>query len=162
MSRFIRQSLRRALTLENEATLSLAEELRHHSAAFDVSTITARMLDSAADELERLHGLLNTPHTADFMQAVALEAAHQRERWGTQHDAGKEDSDWFWLLGYLGGKALNSAKAYEASDCSDAKAHEKSLHHIITTAAACLNWHAARSFASNVMRPGIDPPSLED
>ena len=33
--------------------------------------------------------IINTPETADFMAAVPLEAAHQRERWGSSHDAGK-------------------------------------------------------------------------
>lgn len=99
------------------------------------------------DEVARLQALINTPHTADFMQAVQLEAVHQRERWGVEHDAGKEDSDWFWLIGYLAGKAIRP----------DATP-EKRLHHIITTAAACLNWHAARSGVDTRMRPGIEPP----
>lgn len=89
---------------------------------------------------------INTPHTTDFMEAVAIEAAHQRDRWGTDHDAGKTDADWFWLLGWLSGKAVH------ATD------DQKRLHHIITTAAACLNWHAARSGVDNRMRPGIAPP----
>lgn len=84
--------------------------------------------ERAAAELRRLHALINNPHTADFVEAVKSEAAHQRERWAAEHDEGKTDADWFWLVGYLAGKALNKP--------------EKRLHHIITTAAACLNWHA--------------------
>lgn len=87
---------------------------------------------------------VNSPHTADFLESVRLEALHQRERWGVEHDAGKEDSDWFWLIGYLAGKALHKP--------------EKQLHHIITTAAACLNWHAQKTGVSTLMRPGIEPP----
>lgn len=100
--------------------------------------------EKAAAELLRLEALINNPHTADFVEAVKSEAAHQRERWSVEHDAGKTDADWFWLIGHLAGKALNKP--------------EKQLHHIITTAAACLNWHAARTGADTRMRPGITPP----
>src|SRR4051812_35584449 len=41
--------------------------------------------------------IINTPETADFMAGVPLEAAHQRERWKSEHDAGKTPFDWFWL-----------------------------------------------------------------
>jgi hypothetical protein len=96
--------------------------------------------DAARLRVAELEALINNPHTADFLEAVRLEAAHQRERWAAGHDAGKTDSDWFWLIGYLAGKALHKP--------------EKQLHHIITTAAACLNWHMART-VGNDMRPGI-------
>ncbi|HYE39907.1 MAG TPA: hypothetical protein VEB23_08240, partial [Ramlibacter sp.] len=33
-------------------------------------------------EVRRLRALINTPHTADYFEAVRLEAAHQQERWG--------------------------------------------------------------------------------
>lgn len=87
---------------------------------------------------------LNTPEIADFLVAVEREALHQRDRWGSEHDAGKTDADWFWLIGYLAGKAINKP--------------EKLLHHVITTAAACLNWHAARLGTHTAMRPGIADP----
>jgi hypothetical protein len=95
-------------------------------------------------ENDRLRALINNPHTDDFLAAVRLEAAHQQERWGSEHDAGKTDADWFWLVGYLAGKAITKP--------------EKQLHHIITTAAALLNWHAHKTGASTGMRPGILPP----
>lgn len=101
-------------------------------------------LEIAEREIIRLDELINNPHTADFVEAVKSEAAYQRERWGSDHDAGKTDADWFWLIGYLAGKAIHKP--------------EKQLHHIITTAAACLNWHMQRTVGTN-MRPGIDPPS---
>jgi hypothetical protein len=110
------------------------------SEEFEVPSLFAE----AADEIERLDALINNPHTADFLEAVRTEAAHQRERWGSDHDAGKGDADWFWLIGYLAGKTLSKP--------------EKQLHHIITTAAACLNWHAARAGVDTRMRPGIEPP----
>lgn len=87
---------------------------------------------------------LATPEIHDFLKAVEREALHQRDRWGAEHDAGKTDADWFWLIGYLAGKAINKP--------------EKLLHHVITTAAACLNWHAARVGAHTAMRPGIADP----
>lgn len=101
-------------------------------------------LEIAEREIIRLDDLINTPHTAQFLEAVKLEAVHQRERWAAEHDAGKTDADWFWLIGYLAGKALHKP--------------EKQVHHIITTAAALLNWHAAKTGADTRMRPGIAPP----
>jgi hypothetical protein len=92
--------------------------------------------------------IINTPETADFMAAVPLEAAHQRERWGVHHDAGKTPFDWFWLVGYLAQKAASSAVVGDT---------EKAMHHTISTAAALANWHAALSGADTSMRPGIDP-----
>ena len=91
--------------------------------------------------------LINTPETADFMAAVPLEAIHQRERWGSEHDAGKTPFDWFWLVGYLAQKAAAAAVAGDT---------EKALHHTISTAGALANWHAQLSGKSDVMRPGID------
>lgn len=86
---------------------------------------------------------LNTPEIHDFLLAVEREALHQRERWGAEHDIGKADTDWFWLVGYLAGKAINKPN--------------KILHHIITTAAACLNWHAAKIGTHTKMQPGHAP-----
>jgi hypothetical protein len=111
------------------------------------------LLDAAVElvELRRevadLRALINTPHTNNFLEAVRLEAVHQRERWGSEHDAGKTQADWFWLLGYLGQKALYAALAGDT---------EKALHHTISSAAMLLNWHAALSGADTRMRPGID------
>lgn len=102
--------------------------------------------DAARLRVAELEALINTPHTLDFLEAVRLEAAHQRERWGAAHDAGKADTDWFWLVGYVAGKAVSKP--------------EKQLHHIITTAAVCLNWHMART-VGNDMRPGILEPLSE-
>jgi hypothetical protein len=93
--------------------------------------------------------IINTPETADFMAGVPIEAAHQRERWGADHDAGKAPLDWFWLVGYLAQKA---ATAQMAGDT------EKALHHTISTAAALANWHAAISGADTRMVPGAPLP----
>lgn len=97
-------------------------------------------------EIGRLSALLNTPETEDFDKAVLLEAAHQQERWGAAHDAGKNPEDWFWLVGYLAGKALGAMKVGD-----DVKAK----HHCISTVAALRNWHAAIRQGWSFMRPGI-------
>lgn len=105
-------------------------------------------IDAQKAEIERLEGAINTPELVDFPKAVSLEAVHQRERWGGAHDSGKAPEDWFWLLGYLAGKALHAAKS--GND-------EKALHHCVSSAAALANWHAAILGARTIMRPGIDP-----
>lgn len=101
------------------------------------------------NEAERLRALLNTPEVENFDKAVPLEAAHQQERWGSAHDAGKEPEDWFWLVGYLAGKAL---AAYKAGNS------EKAKHHCISASAAFRNWHAHIRSGVSAMRPGIEEP----
>lgn len=122
-------------------------------------------LEAAKARLIDLETLINIPQTAEFFEAVKLEAAHQIERWGVEHDEGKADGDWLFLLGHLGTKALNAGYLYEVADPSrddklnDAAHHrEKRLHHIITCAAVCLNWHRARTGGNTTMRPGIANP----
>jgi hypothetical protein len=112
----------------------------------EIEALKFRNQSLMADKIE-LHRKLNTPELLDFSQAVVLEAAHQRQRWRTEHDAGKEPSDWFWLVGYLAGKALAAHLAGNK---------DKALHHTISSAAALANWHAAILGANNEMRPGID------
>lgn len=103
--------------------------------------------ENLASRVKILEAALNTPELHDFATGVVSEAQHQRVRWGSDHDAGKQPEDWFWLLGYLAGKAL---KAHASGDT------EKALHHTISSAAALANWHAAIQGQTN-MRPGIDP-----
>lgn len=111
------------------------------------------MAENGAAEVERLRAenarltaLLNTPETEDFDSAVPLEAAHQIERWSASHDAGKTPPDWFWLIGYLAGKALAAAISGNT---------EKAKHHCISSAAALRNWHAHIRTGESGMRPGI-------
>lgn len=130
--------------------------------------------DGIFDRVAELEKLINTPEILDFVKAVQLEAAHQRERWASDHDAGKTDADWFWLIGYLAGKALHTqvradcncfhacgsvlaAPAGHRDQCEERAALEKKLHRIITVAAAACNWHAAVLGLTN-MRPGIAEP----
>ncbi len=118
------------------------------------------LIEGLEKDKDRLYGLINTPKIDNFIEAVKLEAAHQRERWGSDHDAGKTDVDWLFLAGYLGGKAVEAGKILEKAVVPDFRAQltERRLHHIIATGAAILNWHDARSGGDNKMRPGIMPP----
>lgn len=95
---------------------------------------------------------LNAPELVSFRDAVVLEAAHQRERWGTDHDGGKTVEDWLWLVAYL------ATKASQANRYGD---REKYIHHIITCGAACANWHAFAIGVNSAMRPGVDPAKYE-
>lgn len=111
---------------------------------------TAEGLRDHEDKIRALerHRLVNTPETKSFLDGVALEAIHQRERWGTEHDAGKTPFDWVFLIGHL---ATRAATNFLAGN------HDKALHHAITTAAACANWWAAMQGKCD-MRPGIEAP----
>lgn len=112
----------------------------------------AKAAEAKLDELEalradrdRLHALVNSPETRDFLVGVRNEVAHQVERWGTVHDRAKEPVDWFWLVGYLAGKALAAHKDGDV---------DKALHHCISTAAVLANWHAHVAHGAGLMQPG--------
>jgi hypothetical protein len=96
-------------------------------------------------ERDRLHALVNSPEVDGFLRGVHIEAVHQVERWGTAHGRAKRPADWFWLVGYLGGKALHAAIAGDS---------DKARHHCISTAAALYNWHSAISGRDTRMCPG--------
>jgi hypothetical protein len=140
----------------DEANQKRLEEIKKRIGAYGIGPLRSYLVLDAdmqfmLEQLDAERAKLNTPHTANFIEAVKLEAAHQRERWAAEHDAGKSDADWFWLIGYLAGKVLRPDNT-----------PEKRLHHIITTAAVCLNWHAHRTGADTRMRPGIAPPESVD
>ncbi|MGC1550807.1 MAG: hypothetical protein WA777_19975 [Rhodanobacter sp.] len=96
-------------------------------------------------ERDALHALINNPQTDEFLPAVRAEAAHQVQRWGTVHDRAKEPADWFWLVGYLAGKALRSHIEGDT---------HKALHHTISSGAALAHWHAAIKHGASLMTPG--------
>lgn len=121
-------------------------------------------------EAQRLHALINTPEIEDFLRGVQLEAVHQVERFGTEHDAGKEPRDFFWLIAHLATRAMDhhtEAKrlAAQGSDLGgeilmdqQADHHQaKALHHCITTAAAMFHWWAQIKGVPTTFRPGLDP-----
>ncbi|MEO8391188.1 hypothetical protein [Polaromonas sp.] len=102
-------------------------------------------LTAAKAELDRLDALINTPEIDSFLRAVHLEAVHQVERWGEASDRAKRPADWFWLVGYLAGKALHAVTSGDKG---------KAQHHCISTAAALYNWHCAITGADVRMSPG--------
>lgn len=83
-------------------------------------------------ELNRLRGILNAPEVEEFFVAVESETRHQRARGRDETDADKQPEDWLWTLSYLATKALMSRRYGD---------RHKYLHHIITAAALCANWH---------------------
>ncbi len=107
--------------------------------------------ERALARVAELEALINSPEINDWLKGVPLEAAHQVERYGVAHDAGKTPFDWFWLIGYLAQKAAASAVAGDV---------DKARHHTISTAAALLNWHRNLSGTSTAMRPGIENPDV--
>lgn len=102
-------------------------------------------IQAARDRVAELEALIDTPHTGEFFESIRLEAAHQAKRWGSDHDAGKAATDWFWLVGYLLGKAINKP--------------DKLKHHLVSSGAALLNWYRQVTGDSSAMRPGIEEPS---
>lgn len=155
--------------LNHTVGFELTREIEGHIAALEVeqrieraqyarlegqAEIAVRALESGGQRIRELEAQqrsleakINTPELRDFASGVVLEAAHQRERWASDHDAGKTAADWFWLIGYLAQKCMYSHIAED---------NDKALHHAVTTAAAMANWHAAILGQTN-MRPGIDP-----
>jgi len=75
--------------------------------------------------------IASQPITKDFLDGVTAEATFQRAKFA-KDDVSKQPQDWFWLVGYLGGKALRGHLE---------KDRLKALHHTISVAAACANWH---------------------
>ena len=95
-----------------------------------IKTEIEKMMDQAVRER------LETPEMLDFLKAVKIEAEHQRDRW-KKTDPEKSHADWYWLIGWLGGKAVMDP--HEAGDERSEK--DRRLHRIITVAAAAYNWH---------------------
>ena len=93
---------------------------------------TQSYVDELEAEYKRLKELINCPEIVDFRHGLCIEAAHQKERWGEEHDQKKSFSDWFMVLNFLLGKL---AKAYWDNDMDKVK------HHIITSAAVLANFH---------------------
>lgn len=125
------------------------ENLSEYRTIADADAAMVRISDryeAALKQIAALTTLLDTPETENFDLAVPLEAAHQVRRWGADHDAGKAPEDWFWLLGYLGGKALASQRGGDS---------DKAKHHCISSAAVLRNWHAHIRAGESRMRPGV-------
>lgn len=106
---------------------------------------------SDIDRIAYLENLINHPHNDDWFKGVQIEAAHQVERWGTEHDEGKNELDWFWLIGYLAQKIVVSLLQGDK---------EKAKHHTISTAACLLNWHRRISGTESTFQPGAELPEI--
>jgi hypothetical protein len=99
----------------------------------------ANAVSKQSDEITRLQKLcdalitrISNPEINNFMEGVAIEAAHQVERWGEEHDADKTFEQWTALLVRLLGKFV---------DANWNRDRDKALHHLITIAAVCSNAH---------------------
>lgn len=122
-----------------------------NGAYFRKAKISEGEVADMREDLQRLRNLISRPYHGAWLDEVLIEAAHQRERWGADGDAGKSPEDWFWLVGYLAGKAL---AAHRAGDT------EKAHHHTVSTAAVLAHWAATISGHENVMRPGVGADKL--
>lgn len=132
--------------------------------AFPREEIDLDALRRVLDQFTHLHALVNSPQTADFLESTRLEVVHQVQRWGTVHDRAKRPADWFWLVGYLAGKALHAAHEVDhlsrlslpsPGTVQTIERHrEKALHHTISTAALLANWHTALKLGSSEFTPG--------
>lgn len=105
---------------------------------------------AAEARAEQTEQSLGVPEVRDFIAGVRREAAYQRMLWDSEHDDGKTPADWFWLVGYLAGKALHAQVSGNT---------EKALHHTVSTAAALCNWHSA-ILGKTDMRPGLAAEAL--
>lgn len=76
------------------------------------------------------------PVVDNFYTGIKHEVEFQMKRWGVTHDTTKTPEDWFWLIGFLAGKALAAQKAGDLF---------KARHHTISTAAVLAQWHASLS-----------------
>ena len=133
------------VTVDGESLPRFPTMLRKMWSGGEVQAWMDEHVAPVAAERDRLSALVNTPVLDNFLRAVHLEAVHQVERWGAAHDRAKRPADWFWLVGYLAGKALPAAIAGDK---------DKARHHCISTAAACYNWHSAISERDTRMCPG--------
>lgn len=130
---------------QTQATFSLPfAELDKMLAAYQASRRPPDGTDPLADAA-RLKAMINAPEIDNFLRGVHVEAIHQVERWGTAHDRAKRPADWFWLVGYLAGKALHAAVGGDRT---------KALLHCISAAAALYNWHSATAGTDTRMCPG--------
>ncbi len=148
--------LRTALDEAEGAVRVLREDTERDARAkvelLDCSRSQATLIGELRTQLEELNRAVNTPEVEDFLKGVRLEAAHQVLRWGESHDRSKSTENWYWLVGYLAGKA---SRAHIEGD------REKALHHTISTAAALLHWHAAIVADDSMVGVGEDL-DLED
>jgi hypothetical protein len=91
-------------------------------------------IDNLRTDLERerkARGELAGAVTNSFWEGLRVEREFQRRKWGAVDDRNKAPADWFWLVGYLAGKALT---AHVTGDSYKAR------HHTISAAAVLSHW----------------------
>ncbi len=116
--------------------------LGYNDGTDDLTTLPARLNAFAKEliashcasltEVTRLQELINNPELGSFLHGVRIESAHQREKWGEEHDHKKSPGDWSMLLDRIKGK---QCQAVWDGDL------DKLCHHLITMAAICFNYH---------------------
>jgi len=145
-----REAVRSLSSRVEEAERARREEELREDARLGAALARAESSEALVAELrekvERLETLINSPHVDEWFEAVRIESAHQVERWGVDHDAGKTALDWFWLIGYLAQKAVYASLAGDDF---------KAKHHTISTGAALLNWFRRMTGDTSLMRPGL-------
>lgn len=122
--------------------LAFARDIR--SALAEITALRGQLADERMEH-GLLKELLSRPEIDEFYDGVVLEAAHQRQRWGDAHDRSKSAENWFWLVGYLSGKALRSAIEGDQN---------KARHHTISSGAALFQWWKAIKESTNGV--GVD------
>lgn len=117
---------------------------------------SARVITDLIAEVARLNVIIHAPESDDFLKGVVIEAEYQRQLHGVDaSDARFEWHQWYWVVGYLLGKALAACKSGEGNG-------EKAKHHLVTSAALINNWHnvligkPAASVHSNSGKPVAD------
>lgn len=115
--------------------------------ALDLEKLLAEARLESVEEYKRS---LDVPELEDFTKGTILEAQHQRQRWGDEHDTQKDPEEWFWLVGYLAGKGLHAQRAGNM---------EKFKHHLVTGAAVLANWHARTVAELRALAGSSGPPS---
>jgi hypothetical protein len=108
------------------------------------------LAEARLESVEEYKRSLDVPELEDFTKGTILEAQHQRQRWGDEHDTQKDPEEWFWLVGYLAGKGLHAQRAGNM---------EKFKHHLVTGAAVLANWHARTVAELRALAGSSGPPS---
>lgn len=117
-----------------------AEAWKWGEAQFDrVQAAEAQLADERMEH-NLLKEMLSRPQVDEFLDGVVSEAAHQRQRWGDAHDRDKSAESWYWLVGYLSGKAVRSAIEGD---------RDKARHHTISSAAVLFQWWKAIHASAN-------------
>lgn len=134
----LKASLKDVATLRRKQDEKLRQEGRDEVRKEPKIGLTPEKAEEAREAVreegrQEVWAIVNSAHTKDFIEAVKLEAVHQRKRWPVKHDTEKAAADWMFLIGWLAGKAVHAAVLGDKT---------KALHHTISSAAVLLNWHA--------------------